>query len=91
MFCEEAFFANSDVSSNSPNGGSGLAVLYVVLLRFSMESSSAACRAWLFSMMGRLSISVILHSYAAGDFLGGSYLGFIDLSTISSKLQLLAL
>lgn len=58
MFCD--FFddpasGDSGDSSKSPFGGSGLAVLYVVLFRLSIESSSAANRAR-FSMMVDISL-----------------------------------
>ena len=61
------FFDSSDDSgegSNKPFGGSGLAVLYVVLFRLSIESSSAARRAR-FSTI--LSTSVIFFNETKRD------------------------
>ena len=51
--------AAAALSSKSPNGRSGLAVLYVVLLRFCMDSSRAVCKAWSLSIMGRDVTSVM--------------------------------
>ena len=63
MFCD--FFepkGESGDSSNSPFGGSGLAVLYVVLFKLSIDSSRAARRARL-SPIILLSTSVISNSH----------------------------